>query len=931
MKFDEACVLLPCHSLEDFPTHHEGEAAEGLLAAWSGLWHPALLASCGRLPTWHRADSPPDALAGRLIVIPSTSEPQLLAGWASRAAAEGAHVVRKLYRRDDIVRAALAGLDGGDAVVDPELVADFLALGFCQLAVELLTRLMRYMSNIDEVHLQNEAVAAARACMAGDAETARTHLRNSFDVLVEARERFYPVDAFLVDLTLVAPSTIGASLAGQLRGDAPRNLMLAGETLARLAESEPETLAALRMALDHQAVTLVGGEREERELPLMPIEAVLAEFQSGADVFERALGMQPRVYGRRRFGLSPILPQILSRLGFTGAIHFTLDDGRFATASQSKVRWEGLDYTAIDALARLPLDAAAAGSFLGLPRTLGESMDRDHVATVVFAHWPGRTSVFYDDLRRISAYRHVLGKFVTLEDYFANTASPGELIKFKSDGYRSPYLRQAVTSKAPGPVSAVLDEHLRDARRHAIESLDAVADVLGAAPRACGGATQRGNETLEELDRRKASAAARVATTLGAECGTVDGLLLVNPHSFARRVVVDAAALSALPSIEGNVVAAQESSGRKLVVADIPGMAFCWLAPGAASPPPRKAPKPIAAETTLANEYLRVEIHPATGALHAIYGVGQRGNQLSAQLGLRFPPPRPKPGDIWRDPDEDAEYSAMQADAVEIAHAGPAVGEITSRGRLVDREGRRLAAYTQRFQLARGSRVVAIDIELAIEQEPAGDPWESYYAARFAWPDEAADLSRSVGMTIQATEARRLESPHLVLVRSPRSRAAILTGGLPYHRRSGARMLDTVLVVPGETRRRFRLAVGIDVAHPMQQALELLDPVAVVRAARPAGAGQANWLFHVDAKNVVATHWSALRDDAGRTTGFRVRLLETEGVAGGVRLRAVKDIENARCTDFRGQTLSELPVAGDCVTIDVAAFEWTQIEATWRG
>ena len=162
MKFDEACVLLPCHSLEDFPTHYEGTSAEGLLAAWSALWHPLLLAECGRLPTWYRADGPPDALAGRLIVIPTTSEPLLLAGWAARAAQEGAHVVRKLHRRDEIVAAALAGRDEQSSALDEDLVADFLALGYGYLAVELLTRQMHYMSNIDEVHLQNEAVAAAR-------------------------------------------------------------------------------------------------------------------------------------------------------------------------------------------------------------------------------------------------------------------------------------------------------------------------------------------------------------------------------------------------------------------------------------------------------------------------------------------------------------------------------------------------------------------------------------------------------------------------------------------------------------------------------------------------------------------------------------------------------------------------------------------------
>src|ERR1700722_6004249 len=70
MKFEELIVLLPCHSLEDFPVHYEGPDAAGLLATWSALWHPALLASAGRVPGWVRADGPPDALTGRLILIP---------------------------------------------------------------------------------------------------------------------------------------------------------------------------------------------------------------------------------------------------------------------------------------------------------------------------------------------------------------------------------------------------------------------------------------------------------------------------------------------------------------------------------------------------------------------------------------------------------------------------------------------------------------------------------------------------------------------------------------------------------------------------------------------------------------------------------------------------------------------------------------------
>src|SRR5690349_9175972 len=110
MPYAELAILLPCHSLEDFPVYQEGPDAEGLLAAWSALWHPALLASAQRLPTWYRADSPPDDVANRLFVIPSLSEPLLVAGWTSRANDEGACVVRKTRSRDEILTAALAQL-----------------------------------------------------------------------------------------------------------------------------------------------------------------------------------------------------------------------------------------------------------------------------------------------------------------------------------------------------------------------------------------------------------------------------------------------------------------------------------------------------------------------------------------------------------------------------------------------------------------------------------------------------------------------------------------------------------------------------------------------------------------------------------------------------------------------------------------------------
>jgi alpha-mannosidase len=204
MTFDDLLILIPSHSLEDFPAEQGESEAASLLNSFAVPWHPALLAAAKVLPRWHRADDPPDSTQRRLILVPSCAESWLPAGWAERLETEGCTVIRNLSDRTEMLQAALAPLDPGSAV-DPELAADFLALGTCHLLLELLTRKMRHFSNLDEVHLQREVVGAAEAAVAGDAETARTRLQSCFDLLAESRERFYPVDCFLIDLCLLIP------------------------------------------------------------------------------------------------------------------------------------------------------------------------------------------------------------------------------------------------------------------------------------------------------------------------------------------------------------------------------------------------------------------------------------------------------------------------------------------------------------------------------------------------------------------------------------------------------------------------------------------------------------------------------------------------------------------------------------------------------
>src|SRR5262245_55495712 len=277
MKYQELIILLPCHSLEDFPTYHEGDDAQSLLASWSALWHPELLAAAGQAPTWRRIDEPPSEVRGRLIVVPSVCVQKLPSGFAQRVKDEGGVLVRKMVSREEIVAAALEGLreqprnqrTEETKPVDPELAADFLALGYCYLQIELLTRQMRYSSNLDETYFKGTAVAAAVAAVAGNLDLAREKLAACFSVLAEERDHYYPVDAFVLDLNLTSASTLGDSLRTELSRSNPTNLLLSGEFVAHLAAKEPATHATLKESLAAGNVGLIGGEFSEDRLPLL--------------------------------------------------------------------------------------------------------------------------------------------------------------------------------------------------------------------------------------------------------------------------------------------------------------------------------------------------------------------------------------------------------------------------------------------------------------------------------------------------------------------------------------------------------------------------------------------------------------------------------------------------------------------------------------
>jgi len=953
MPYDDLLTLIPSHSLEDFPSDLGETEAASLLNAFAVPWHPVLLASARVLPRWHRADDPPDATQSRLIVVPTHCEGWLPSGWAERVADEGCVVIRHLSDRHEMLAQALAPLES-TSQVHPDVAADFLALGFCHLQVELLTRKMRNFSSIDEAHLRREAVTAAEAAVAGDNDTARTHLKECFDILLGARERFYPVDCFLLDLCLLIPKLGGAELQQALAEKQPLSLLLSGIDARDLARDFPESARHVATGVAEGWLGLVGGDLDEAPLPLLGLNSIVWQMEEAQRLFQQHLGAAARVWGRRRYGLFAQQPQLLKKAGFIGALHVVLDDGFYPDQEYSKFRWQGIEYSSVEALSRIPLAADAATSYLRLPSRMAESMDHDHTAGVIFARWPDLQTPYFGDLQRMARYAPVLGKFATLDHFFEQTTSATTTGAYKPREYLTPFLFQAVAREEVNPLSRLAGMTLRRRRLDRLLWVSGIDALLrGRSP---------GNEALFALEAQseslpeEASSADLTAVDTAIEAqsqlagetlarkivsapGDAPGFLLINTLGFPRRVVVDLDRHGPRPVSDGGQVRVQWTGEHTQLIADIPGAGFTWI-PATAGDTPAESPTapPLAEGLLLQNELFEVHLNSQTGGIARIKGHGRSPNRLSQQLNFRFARER-----TWEQKSGDSQetqrshYGEMRMTSSSVTASGPTLGEIVTRGEIVDQKsGEILSGFLQTVRVWRGRPVVELIVELSPQREPDLEPWHSYFASRFAWHDETAALSYAAQQGIHATAEERIETTDCIEIATSDTRTTLLPCGLPFHRKTGPRMLDTILLAKGETQRRFRMVVAIDQDYPMQAALDATVPAVVVptTSGQPRG-GHSGWFFQVEPRNVQVTGLfpvgpPEVEPTAGgaprRVHGCRLRLVETEGRPARARICGLWPPRSARQVDLRHQTMITLPVDGEGIWLDLTAYEVADVE-----
>ncbi len=939
--FEECRVLIPAATLEDFPSDLSDYDARSMLAAWTVLWHPQLLVATGQLPGWFRADSPPEPKPGVLILAPAPSLAQLPADFQARAeACQDCHLVTGGSRSELLSNIGAIGLES----VPPQLLDvptisdgdrqvasdDFYAAAYASLQIQVMTRRLRYTSNLDEIHLQNRVIDAAKSFISGDAKQSIAALHDVFDCLAEERDHYFSSsDPHLIDLTLVTPSTVDAML-DQIDAiasadtcedalDISQNVLIDQDVAEALCRVPDTRIQKLRQLIEQNRIGWAGGGPSAATcLDTMSLSEAEQAIATATQACQKIVGSEPQVFARFSGGWSGDMTWVLANLGYQGLVPIDFAAGT-GHGDEAKLL---LDTGAaqLEALTAKPIDASSDAAFLTLGTRLGEGIDSGEIATALFAHWPGQGCESFGDVRRAATWSLCLGRFWKIDDYFSEGEHPyhhGDIAATSKSA--AGLLDEIVQRNQPDPISGLANRFCQTIRQEQQDVVAGLADLVS-------GSKSDGDDPVQAF-------ANAVLGNQAASQSPSNQTMLVNAASIGRRATVQ---VDHPVSPNAKYVFATSDCGSQTdVTVDIPACGFVLLGDGASHVQSKslmqrirgsfaRGNRSIASKERsdgsirLQNEFMEVMISQLTGGIAGVYSGSVRGNRFSMKLIHHQ-------AGIVGDPAD----SVMVRDSLQVGRSTAATGTAVVSGHLLESEGgKELAKFKLEYQLDRGSRVLQVIGELKPIEPIRGKPWNNYFAARAAVAGEAAIYRPIVRDKLQRRLSRRFVAPLGLIVDEAERQTLIASHGLGFHRQISDRFVDTLLLVENETKQSFKFCYGFDVPSPVVAARSLIAPPDSV----PVSAGNSNanigWIIHATPNSLLVSKLSVDRRSDGRLAAL-VRLTQTRSQPCKAVIRFLRDVELAiridqPCSDRINQSIPEeshasrLETKGDRVSLPMA-------------
>jgi hypothetical protein len=911
----ELYLLSPYQAPSQHPLLLGEDDVAAFLNGYAVLWHPAALREASGPP---RVASPYDhehPAAGRIFAVPETSPSLQPDDWDQRVREAGAVAFRSSADRS-VTLARLLDAMAGAALTDVpmERVRAFMGLGFGYLMLNALYEAMEHENLLSVADFWQEIQDAVAAVADSESDRYRHGLQAAADRLLAAREVLYPVAIHIIDI-----ATADRVLSETFECSLPVNVVAAACELVQWGQQHPERLAKLGELVRRDSAEVCGGCYLEREDELLPIESQQWNLDKGLAAYREALGAEVRVFARRRYAFHPLAPLFLANAGISKALGTSIEDTKSLGYHSTVVAFTAADGRQIDTFARAPYPAEQANTFFHLAHYLHKTIMQDHVATIALVAGDGAIPPSCGDWQELSRFAPVLGQRTTLSRYLGDVTAGEYASTMSPDEYHADHLVRRVEAGSERPVSFFAARARQRRRIETMWTLSAFVrgllgtdDSLRVEDRAAEledeieGATGAPSGASPEWSALEENVGATVAERLLARATETErGYLLLNPCSFPRRIALELPVAGPPVPVAGPVKACQVDADAMRLVVEAPGLGFAWFPrSGPAGQPPMAERMRLADDRHVRNEFFEAEIDVATGGLRGLRDHQTQVHRLGQQLVFH-------PG------------STMKATDIRVVSRGPALGEVVTEGTLTGEQDQVLAKYRQRYRAWLGRPVLEIRVEIEPALGPAGYAWHAYYAARFAWRDERALLMRGLNGTGYVTSHPRPETPDYLELRQGRQNTVIFPCGLPFHQRYGSRMLDVILIPPGETARSLDLGVSLDREHPMLTAQGIITPTPCLEVVNgPPHVGASGWLFHVDSPNLLLT---SLRPGRDGKASVAARLLECGQHGGQAEMRFPRHPSRAEVQDLRGGRLREAHIDGDRAGFEVAPGELFQL------
>ena len=978
--------VIPSAALEDLPVRMGHELATDFLCAWTAQWDPRLLESLDTLPEWKKADGSSLDLNASLVLCPEISKSKLDVPIREQLEMNQCSIIESQFRsRTQLVDSLLASVSpsqsdpipGGQQV--PLQVDEFYALGYAVLQVQILARKLRYSWNIDWIMFTEQVLSAARASVTQDTDETERWLQASFDSLSQERDRYCSQQAYLLDVVLMASSTLGQALDRQLKVEHPFNVIATSSLLGNLKEKNANAATVLSQRLSAKECSLVGGLEQERPHAYLSASSIVRELGHGLSSYVEYGFSAPKVFTRFQPGFLASSPTWLTQFGYVGALVAAWSGGTVPEKDQAKIRWQASnDGKSLDTVLGHVLDAASADSYLDLAVKLSTQLDYHHIPTLILAHWPGIRLVAMDDLQRVIARTPALGKFHTVEDYFASTTQPYSSDSFPSNAFQ-----------APVPTD-VKEQHQLHNRLIGYEQMRSQAERLWSLHHLwCQVAIQSTNSQVEKVQAKdeittllsqidgwfdetfdpeglgehisecRTGLMARITSALARPMhskplGTTStgdrAYLMVNPSNHPQRVFLNDIPGNVDASSCTRIFASESKAGASRVVIDIPPFGFVRFRSSLSGRPnpvaeTKSVTKPsfwkrvagarsgiAQSDWTLANEFMEIQIDPKKGHLRSVYIANKRGSHMSGMTSLVR-----GPADVFRKWN-DAECIELSDLRLKLVEASPLVGIIEVTGSTKKPDGT-LAVVTTRYTLWKGSRWMVVEIVADnLKHDSLSCVW------RTAWQNEGASISAWYQGLKGKLQAPLQGTVELIEIDDADHRICIAPNGLSAHRRSGSRFLISYLPIGNKGSMRSRFAIGLDWPRPYETSMDQMDtPWLVEDELESHTADQGAWLAQCSLSHVNLA-WDDVRPVlepnrmpegesdlwTGQQADACLWLREMRGKHGSAKLSFFRRVGDAWRVDCQGREFDTLTVADGQVVVAVQANEQSRILLRWE-